>query len=246
MADGDTLGPDLRHREMSEPGAAADSLAGSIGHDFADPALIAAALTHGSAGGGGASDHQRLEFLGDRVLGLVVAELLYRSFPVAEEGELARRFNDLVRRETLADIAREFDLGRHLVLGAGEAQAGGRNKDAILADACEALLGAVYLDGGAGAARRLIERLWSGRVAAQTEAPRDPKTTLQEWSQGRGLGLPAYAEVARSGPAHAPTFTVEVRVGGHSPARGDGLSTRAAERNAAQALLAQEAIAADG
>jgi ribonuclease-3 len=221
--------------------AGADELARAIGHDFADPGLLRAALTHASAGAGtGPAAYQRLEFLGDRVLGLIIADTLYRRHRGADEGELALRFNSLVRRETLAGIAREISLGRHLVLGAGEAQAGGRDKDAILADTLEALLGAVYLDGGLDPVRALVERCWSGRIEAQLSAPRDPKTVLQEWSQGKGWGLPDYVEVARSGPDHAPVFTVEVRIEGAAPARGEGASKREAERNAASALIERE------
>jgi ribonuclease III len=220
-----------------------DELAGTLGYEFADPALLTAALTHTSANSGtGANAYQRLEFLGDRVLGLLVADMLYRRHAAADEGELALRFNSLVRRETLAGIAREIFLGRHLVLGAGEAQAGGREKDAILADSLEAVLGAVYLDGGLDPVRALVERCWGGRIESQLHAPRDPKTMLQEWSQGEGRGLPEYVEVARTGPDHAPVFTVEARIEGTQPARGVGASKREAERNAARALFERETV----
>jgi len=223
-----------------------EQLARRIGHRFADAGLVTSALTHGSARERSAfAAYQRLEFLGDRVLGLVIAEMLYQSFPAADEGELALRFNGLVRREALAEVAREIELGGHLVLGASEAQTGGRDKDAILADACEALLAALYLDGGLEVVRAVVERYWRQRIESQLSAPRDPKTELQEWSQGRGVGLPDYVEVARSGPDHAPVFTVEVRVAGLGAARGVGGTKREAERNAAQAMIAREAVDGD-
>jgi ribonuclease-3 len=245
VAIGDPLGsPDRRcqvtRTRIKQPQHA---LAAALGHRFDDPSLLSRALTHGSADASGtATDYQRLEFLGDRVLGLLIAELLFRYYPHATEGELATRFNAHVRREALAEVARELDLGEHLVLGQGEAQAGGRDKDAILADSCEALIAALYLDGGLPAARALVERLWAERVSAQDAVPRDPKTQLQEWSQSKGHGLPDYVETTRQGPPHAPVFTVEVRVGTREPAIGHGRSKREAEREAAAALLAREGI----
>ncbi|NND48668.1 MAG: ribonuclease III [Rhizobiales bacterium] len=220
-----------------------DELTRTIGHQFADQSLLTTALTHASAGDSSrVAIYQRLEFLGDRVLGLIIADLLYHRYREADEGELALRFNDLVRQETLAEIARKIDLGRHLVLGPGEAQGGGRNKDAILADVCEALLAALYIDGGMAAARAFIERIWGPHIDAQSAAPRDPKTILQEWSQGHGHGLPEYVEVARRGPAHAPVFTIEVRLSDLEPARAEGTSKREAERIAAQILIEREAV----
>lgn len=224
-----------------------ESLETALGHSFASPELLQRALTHASADETGLTGaYERLEFLGDRVLGLVVADMLYGRFPNADEGELARRFNALVQRETVADAARAISLGSHLVLGTGEAQAGGRTKTAILADACEAVLAAVYLDAGLEQARRVIERLWRVRIEAQTDAPRDPKTALQEWSQGRGLGLPVYREVGREGPHHAPRFTVEVCIPGMESVTGVGGSKREAERAAAEALLERRNLLADG
>ncbi len=238
----------------------------TLGYSFSDRSLLARALTHASAqtstaragmagrkageppkrGGGDSGiatgDYERLEFLGDRVLGLVMAELLYLAFPDASEGAIARRFNRLVRRETCSEVARAIDLGRHLVLGEGEAESGGRNKATILADACEAVLGAVFLDGGYDQARALIRRLWEPHVAAVAHIRADAKSALQEWAQGRGLPLPTYAEVAREGPDHAPHFTTEVRIEGLEPARGSGASKRAAEQAAAQALLEREGV----
>lgn len=227
------------------------SLMRRLGHIFTDTALFGRALTHTSvdAGGGPAGNYERLEFLGDRVLGLVIAEMLLEAFPDAAEGELAPRFNALVRRETVAEVAREVGVGPSLRLGAGEHRTGGRNKIAILADVGESLIAAIYLDGGLAAAGGFIRREWGPKIDSQLEPPRDAKTILQEWSQGRGLGLPEYHEIDRTGPDHAPRFTLEVRVGGLAPATGSGSSKRDAEQEAAGALLTREgamAIPASG
>lgn len=213
-----------------------------IGYSFSNRSLLAQALSHSSAKDSKGTDNERLEFLGDRVLGLVVAELLYDRFNAITEGELARRFNGLVRMETCADVAREIDIGSALILGEGEAEAGGRHKERILANACEAVLGAAFLDGGFEAARQMVSRFWGPRLNTTEGDPIDPKTALQEWAQGHGLALPDYVEVAREGPAHKPHFTSEVRVTGKAPARGEGGSKRAAERAAAEALLLREGI----
>ena len=213
-----------------------------IGYTFSNRSLLAQSLSHSSAKDSKGTDNERLEFLGDRVLGLVAAEMLYNRFKTIAEGELARRFNGLVRLETCADVAREIDIGSVLILGEGEAEAGGRHKERILANACEAVLGAVFLDGGFEAARRLVNRFWGPRLETTTDDPIDPKTALQEWAQGLGLALPSYIEVAREGPAHKPRFTSEVRVTGKQPARGEGSSKRAAERSAAETLLLREGI----
>jgi len=221
--------------------AGLDTLQGQLGHTFSDTALIGRALTHTSVDGGGPSgSYERLEFLGDRVLGLVVAELLLETFPDAAEGELAPRFNALVRRETVAKVARDIGVGQYLRLGVGEDQTGGRNKIAILADVGESLIAAIYLDGGLKAASGFIRRKWSPILATQSEPPRDAKTILQEWSQARGLGLPEYRETDRTGPDHAPNFTLEVKVSGFAPAVGSGASKRDAEQAAATALLLRE------
>ena len=157
-----------------------------------------------------ANSYQRLEFLGDHVLGLIISDMLFRAFPKADEGELSRRLADLVRREACADVARAIELGAALRLGASEANAGGRMRTAILADVCEALVGAVYLDGGYDAAAKLVERLWGERMRAPVRPLRDPKTILQEWAQARGLPTPTYREVERTGPHHDPEFRVAV------------------------------------
>jgi ribonuclease-3 len=217
-----------------------------IGHSFAEKALLEAALTHISAlsGKSRAGSYQRLEFLGDHVLGLVVSDMLYRAFPDADEGELSRRLADLVRREACADVARTIDLGAAIKLGPSEANAGGRRRLAILADVCEALIGAVFIDGGYTAATAMIEKLWSERMLAPARPLRDPKTVLQEWAQARGLPTPLYREVERTGPHHDPEFRVSVALPDLGPVEGVGRSKRAAEQAAAAALLLRAGVAA--
>ncbi len=195
----------------------------------------------------GQQDNERLEFVGDRVLGLAVVEMLVATFPKANEGELAKRYNRLVRGETCAVVARNIDLGAHLVLSDSEAESGGRAKETILADAMEALLGAVFLDGGFDKARLVVQTLWRSQCDGQPAAVvADPKSALQEWAQGRGLPLPKYVEIARTGPDHAPLFTSEVRIDGCDAARGQGASKRAAEQAAATALMHREGVAVAG
>jgi ribonuclease III len=215
-----------------------------IGHSFAEKSLLESALTHISAlsGKSRAGSYQRLEFLGDHVLGLVVSDMLFRAFPKADEGELSRRLADLVRREACADVARTVDLGASIKLGASEANAGGRRRVAILADVCEALVGAVFIDGGYPAAAAVIERLWGERMRAPARPLRDPKTMLQEWAQARGLPTPSYREVERTGPHHDPEFRVSVVLPELTPAEGLGRSKRAAEQAAAAAMLAREGV----
>jgi ribonuclease III len=216
-----------------------------IGYRFADAALLTCALTHISALKGPrnrAGSYQRMEFLGDHVLGLVISDMLYRGYPKADEGELSRRLADLVRKETCAEIALTIELGAAVKLGSSEANAGARKRPAILADVCEALIGAVYLDGGYPAAEGLVERLWHERMRATTQPPRDPKTILQEWAQARGLPTPAYSEIARSGPDHSPVFRVAVQLPHFAPAEGSGRSKRGAEQAAAAAMLSREGV----
>ena len=208
-----------------------------LGYTFRDPTLAALALTHLSAQVSGGRSYQRLEFLGDRVLGVVIAERLYSAFPHASEGELSIRLAKLVRRETCAEIGLEWDVGRHVVLGLGEARAGGRRKIAILSDVCESLIGAVFVDGGFDAARALLLRAWGDRLTADAEPVRDAKTAVQEWAQARALVAPRYEEVTRSGPAHAPLFVMRVVLPGYEPEQGEATSKRAAEQAAAQAFL---------
>lgn len=185
--------------------AAIAALEQRLGHRFSDRSLLQTALTHASAIGSGSANYQRLEFLGDRVLGLIIAGMLLTAFPKASEGELATRLTALVRNEACADVAVSLDMGAAIRLGAGEAQSGGRRKAAILGDVCEAVIGAVYLDGGLAAAEGFIDRNWRSRMEAWKGSMRDAKTTLQEWAQGRGLPTPAYEIVGRSGPEHAPS-----------------------------------------
>lgn len=215
-----------------------DELSGATGYSFHDPDLARLALTHRSAIGRGRSKtYERLEFLGDRVLALVIADLLYDHFPDEDEGSLAKRLVALVRRETLADVASSLGLPPLIELSRGEEDAGGRQNPAILADVCEALIGAMYRDGGMRAARAFIRRNWLDRMCGMEKPPKDAKTELQEWAQGRGLELPEYREVGRSGPDHAPVFTIEVTVGNYPPERAVGQTKRAAEQVAAEQLL---------
>jgi len=209
-----------------------------LGHDFARPDLLIRALTHSSLGGTTREDNQRLEFLGDRVLGLVIADALLAADRGAEEGQIAPRFNALVRKETCAEVAREIDLGAVLKLGRSEMKSGGRRKVALLGDAMEAVIAAVYRDGGLEAARKVIERHWSARISTVEADARDAKTALQEWAQARGMTPPDYVELARTGPDHAPVFTIEARLAGGQSARAEAPSKRKAEQAAAAALLA--------
>ena len=219
----------------------------TIGYRFKDAALLERSLTHISAiaGGNRANSYQRLEFLGDHVLGLIISDMLFRAFPRADEGELSRRLADLVRRESCADVARAIDLGSALRLGASEANAGGRLRTAILADVCEALVGAVYLDGGYNETCKLVERLWGERMRAPVRPLRDAKTILQEWAQKRGLPTPTYREVERTGPHHDPEFRVAVTLPQRDPAEGVGRSKRSAEQAAAEAMLKREGVRTD-
>ncbi|WP_099826648.1 ribonuclease III [Oceaniglobus indicus] len=208
-----------------------------LGHDFATPDHLVRALTHASISSSSRPDNQRLEFLGDRVLGLVIAEALLEADPAASEGKLAPRFNALVRKETCAEMARAMDLGAVLKLGRSEMLSGGRRKEALLGDAMESVIAAVYLDGGLGAARDVILRHWQDRIATVDADSRDPKTALQEWAQARKQPPPKYTETARSGPDHAPVFTIDVRLVSGEVAQAKATSKRAAEQAAALALL---------
>lgn len=219
-------------------------LCARLGYDFASPALLKLALTHSSARAGGKpnEDNERLEFLGDRVLGLSVAELLSDRFPEASEGELARWFNHLVRTETCAEVAQSWNLGDFLLMSGGEAGSGGRRKKTILANACEAVLGALFADGGYAVARAVVRDNWGPHLGELEEASPDAKSVLQEWAQGNQLPLPSYLEIARKGPDHAPRFTSEVQVEGVEPQRGEGASKRQAEQAAAAAMLVREGV----
>jgi ribonuclease III len=243
------LEPAVHDRQMSRRTASGRrDLEKRIGYVFADKSLLDSALTHISAltGKSRAGDYQRLEFLGDHVLGLIVSDMLFRAFVKADEGELSRRLADLVRQETCAAVARGIDLGAAIRLGTSEANAGGRQRVAILADVCEALIGAVFLDGGYAAAATLVEQLWGERLRTPAHPVRDPKTMLQEWAQARGLPTPSYREIARTGPHHDPQFRVAVELPAFMPAEGMGRSKRAAEQAAAAAMLSREGVEAAG
>lgn len=209
-----------------------------LGHDFADPALLIRALTHGSLSSATRPDNQRLEFLGDRVLGLTIAEALLRADRGATEGQLAPRLNALVRGETCADIARQIGLGEVLKLGRSEMMTGGRRKDALLGDAMEAVIAAVYLDAGFEPARAMILRLWGDRIAGAEAAAFNAKTALQEWAQAQGMAPPRYQIAERSGPDHAPLFRITVTLDDGRQADASGTGTkRSIEQAAAQAML---------
>jgi ribonuclease-3 len=212
-----------------------------IGHRFADRDLLVRALTHVSATNGGGS-YQRLEFLGDRVLGLAVADGLYNALPGADEGDLSRRLSSLVRRESCAMVANAWEVGPHLNLGGGEVHGGGRRNSAILADVCEAILGAIFLDAGYPAAKAVIDRAFEADRQTEGTRSRDPKSALQEWAQAQGWPTPVYEVVERAGPDHAPQFRIEARVTGVAPGIGIGGSKRLAEQNAARALLVREGL----
>ncbi|WP_323038105.1 ribonuclease III [Pararhodobacter sp.] len=208
-----------------------------LGHDFARPDLLIRALTHASAGSTSRPHNQRLEFLGDRVLGLVIADALFTADRQATEGQLAPRFNALVRKETCAEVARRIELGVVLRLGRSEMLSGGRRKEALLGDAMEAVIAAVYLDGGIDAARAVILHHWQALIDDVDHDARDPKTALQEWSQARGDPPPSYTEIAREGPPHAPMFTIQVSLADGQNASAQAGSKRIAEQAAARALL---------
>jgi ribonuclease-3 len=216
-----------------------------IGYKFRDRSILYEALTHASVAHGqkGFANYERLEFLGDRVLGLAIAEHLFQAYPDSPEGKLAIRFNCLVKKETCARVADDIGLGPYIKLGESEALAGGRRKDTILADACEALLGAIYVDGGWEPVKAIIETHWAPRLAAIPDVLVDAKTALQEWVQSRGeKKLPRYIKVASTGPDHAPVFVYEVRVDGLEAAQGKGSSRKTAEQAAAMAMLVREGV----
>lgn len=210
-----------------------------LGYTFTKPDLLRQAITHSSMSSPSRSDNQRLEFLGDRVLGLVMAQALLEEDTSATEGVLAPRFNALVRKEACADVARQIDLGAALKLGRSEQLSGGRRKLALLGDAMEAVLAAVYLDGGFDAAQALILRLWGTRVSSVEDDAKDAKTSLQEWAQARGLKPPHYEQKSRSGPDHAPVFTIEAQLDNGASAEATAGSKRQAEQAAAKTLLDQ-------
>ena len=208
-----------------------------LGHRFARPELLIRALTHPSVASEGRPTNQRLEFLGDRVLNLILAEALFHADAHAAEGQLAPRYNVLVRKETCADVARDIGMGPVLKLGRSETLSGGRRKETSLADAMEAVIAAIYLDAGFDAAREVVLRLWASRIASVDEDAKDPKTQLQEWAQARGMPPPDYVELSRSGPDHAPVFTVAARLADGQEAQATARNKRDAQMQAARALL---------
>ena len=209
-----------------------------IGHQFKDAALLSRAVTHSSMSSSTRSDNQRMEFLGDRVLGLVMSEALYLTDMEAAEGQMTRRLIALVRKETCADVAREIGLGEVLRLGRSEMISGGRRKLALLGDAMEAVIAAVYLDAGYDVARDFVLRFWKTRIEGVDDA-RDPKTALQGWAQARRMDPPKYVETARNGPEHAPVFTIAARLDSGVEAIATAGSKRQAEQAAAKALLSE-------
>ena len=207
--------------------------------------MLERALTHSSAVSPARRierSYQRLEFLGDRVLGLVVADMLYRRFPKSNEGELSRTLNALVRKETCAVIARQLDLGSEMILGDSEARTGGASKEAILGDVTEAVIGALYLDGGLGRAYEFVERMFGDLLTDGQPNRADAKTTLQEWAQARGLEPPTYTLAERTGPDHAPEFTIRVNVGDYEPLTAIGPSKKIAEHKAAELFLIRQNV----
>lgn len=227
----------LRRRKFKE-------LESKLEYRFKNQELLERALTHASVRSTNAArgDNERLEFIGDRVLGLAIAEALILAHPLAKEGELARLYNRHVRGHNCAMVGRAIGLGDHLILSDSEAENGGRKKETILADAMEAVLGAIFLDSGFDKASAVVKRLWLTDKDAAPQFGADPKSALQEWAQGRGLALPEYIEISRQGPDHAPRFMAEVRIAGRSPARGEGASKRAAEQAAATEFLQREGM----
>ena len=234
-----------KKRVRIDPKAAFAAIEARIAYKFKDAALLTTAFTHVSAlksQGNRAASYQRLEFLGDHVLGLVVSDMLFRAFPKADEGELSKRLADLVRKETCADVARALDLIDGIKLGTVGAGAGARLRKSVLGDICEAVIGAIFLDGGYPAAADFVTRNWLERMTTPRRPLRDPKTVLQEWAQGKGLPTPVYREVDRTGPDHDPQFRVAVDLPGLGPAEGIGRSKRAAEKVAASSMLAREGV----
>lgn len=219
-----------------------------LGYKFKNQELLERALTHASMRGGKKAkrDNERLEFIGDRVLGLAIVDYVSQERPNAREGELARRYNALVKGDTCAVVGRNLDLGPFMILSESEDTSGGRDKATILADAVEALLGAIFIDAGFEAARDVVLRLWEPLLIDRPKQIIDAKSELQEWAQGRGLSLPEYSEISREGPDHAPKFTTQVIIKGCEPAIGRGRSKRHAEQAAARALLDREGVMVSG
>jgi ribonuclease III len=250
MAVDRALVSDIQPAVTKSPRAAArETLETRLGYAFKDEALLDLALTHASAAEGGdvrLGSYQRLEFLGDRVLGLAIAGILFDEYRDTPEGELSQRLSELVSADTCAEIAVAMDLGSAVKLGPGEARSGGRKRKSMLADVCESVIAAVYLDGGFDAARTLVDRFWRDRVLNPRRPLRDGKTALQEWAASRVLGTPAYKQIERAGPDHNPLFRVEVTVKGFDAALGVARTKREAEKAAAIAFLTREGIWTEG
>lgn len=206
-----------------------------LGYSFKDKHILERALTHSSTKDD--YNYQRLEFLGDRVLGLVIAHALFTTFRGEDEGGLAKRHTALVQGRTLSIIGQAHDIGEYIILSEAERGAGGQMNENIIADVVEALLGAIYIDGGYDVAQKVILKLWGDNIHTMEQAPQDPKTELQEWLQARGSPVPSYEIVDKSGPDHAPSFVIEVRAEGFDPITAEGPSRRQAEKTAARSLL---------
>ena len=217
--------------------ASLEKLEEALGHHFKNQDLLIQALTHASAAPSRGGSNERFEFLGDRVLGLAVAGLLLETFPDEDEGALGYRFSALARAESLARVAADIGLAPHILLAASEEESGGRENANLLADCCEAVIAALYLDGGLDVADGFIRRHWRPLMAEDPVPPKDAKTVLQEWAQSKGLPLPDYRVIGQKGPAHAPRFTIEVALHEMKPASGQGTSKQAAEQEAARVLL---------
>lgn len=207
----------------------------TLGYSFKNPGLLRNALTHSSRGE--AKNYERLEFLGDRVLGLAVADLLYQAFPNEKEGDLAKRLASLVQGKTLAKLSERINLGDYILLSDAEAAAGGAENEHILADVFEAIIGALYVDGGFAPCKQLILEHWQDVLHTMKEPPQHPKTAIQEWAQSQGLPLPVYEITSQSGPDHAPVFEITLSVKGHPPLQAIGKSRAEAEKNAAKAFM---------
>ncbi len=212
-----------------------DDLQKSIGYVFKDTGLLQVALTHSSTGE--KDNYERLEFLGDRVLGLVIASLLFKKFPDEKEGDMAKRLASLVQGETLSKLSSRISLGDYIIFSEAEAAAGGAKNDHILADVYESVIGAMYLDGGFEPCKTLIETQWEDVLYTMVEPPQHPKTAIQEWAQAQGLALPLYEIIGQSGPDHAPIFEVSLSVVGYDVVRGQGRSRAEAEKEAAQVFV---------
>ncbi len=232
---------------VNQRSVAVAALVENLGYSFAKPDLLEHALTHSSVSDANdrkaPADNERLEFLGDRVLGLLVADRLIRDYPEADEGKLSARLHSLVDKSACARVGEKLGVGDALRLSAGETKTGGRRKAGVIADAVEAILAAVYRDGGLDAARAVFEKAWAEELATPAQpAVVNPKSALQEWAQGQGRPLPTYTVVQRTGSDHAPTFKVEAVVQGYEPAQATGHSRQEAEKAAAVALLKREGV----